>query len=75
MKLADMQNLFTAYNETEHFRMCVVANDADEALQVAQKYAYDTGMTDDFLITATVDVTANYDCDYVVTTNSTIVHS
>ena len=66
MKITEMTNVFTAHNKAENFTLCVLAECEADALKIAQAYAHDTDMSDDFTISETVE-NVDYDCDYIVT--------
>ena len=66
MKIADMINLFTAYNKEEDFRIAVVATDHIEAIEIAREYGNDAQLKGDWeLFDPKPD--DKYDCDYIVT--------
>lgn len=66
MKVEDMLNLYTAYNEAVDYRILVLAADVEDAQHVVQVYAAESAIKGTFLITETVDTCANYDCDRVI---------
>ena len=70
MKVTDLAGLYVAYNTKEDFRILVVAQDQQEAMQVARNYFSDSGMNsmpNDIEISEFDDVDTKFDCDYVVT--------
>lgn len=66
MKVADMLNLYTAYNEAADYRILVLAADVADAQHVVQGYATESEIKGTFLVTETVDTCVNYDCDRVI---------
>lgn len=66
MKVADMLNLYTAYNEAADYRILVLAADVADAQHVVQMYATESAIKGTFMVTETVDTCANYDCDHVI---------
>lgn len=69
MKITEMQNLFSAYDETDNFRLLVLAENADEAKQLACIYAADANLSNDFIISDEIDTDMNFDCDRVISKN------
>ena len=65
MKITDMTNLYTCYNEVENFRILVVAWSVMEALQKAEEYRKDTKMEGKFEVETLTDE-MYFDCDYVI---------
>lgn len=66
MFISDMTNLFIAHNEREDFNLAIVANDSNEALELAKDYGEDTGLHNDWEI-GDFDVATKLDCDYIIT--------
>lgn len=69
MKITEMQNLFSVYDETDNFRLLVLAENADEAKQLARIYATDANLSNDFVISDEIDTDMNFDCDRVISKN------
>jgi predicted nucleic acid-binding Zn ribbon protein len=68
MLIKDINNIWSAYNKDQNFRMLVVAEDENEAYEIAKEYGKDAGIDGEFEIT-TADINAHYDCDYILTAN------
>lgn len=66
MKIHELNNLFTGYNETEDFRILICALDTKEAQEIANSYKLDSHMNGSFKISKP-QPNETYDCDYVVT--------
>lgn len=67
MTINDMTNLWEAYNKEEDFRLLIIADNENDALLIAKRYAADTGLTENFVITETDTRNTDYDCDYILT--------
>ena len=66
MKVTDLTNLWVGYNETEDFRILILAWDEDEALEVAENYRTDSNMEGNFVVSEFTDVNQKFDCDYAI---------
>ena len=66
MTIEELNNIFTAYNETEDFRIAVVALDKEEAMDIAREYGNDSHLKDDWKISE-LKAEDKFDCDYIVT--------
>lgn len=69
MKITEMQNLFSAYDETDNFRLLVLAENTDEAKQLVRIYAADANLSNDFVISDEINTDMNFDCDRVISKN------
>lgn len=69
MKITEMQNLFSAYDETDNFRMLVLAENADDAEQIVSDYAADANLSNVFVISDEIDADMNFDCDRIISKN------
>ena len=70
MKITDIAGLYVAYNTKEDFRILVVAQDKEQAMNVARSYFSDSSMysmPDGIEINEFNDIETKFDCDYVVT--------
>ena len=69
MKITEMQNLFSAYDETDDFRILVLAENADDAKQIVNIYAADANLNNIFVISDEIDADMNFDCDRIISKN------
>ena len=69
MKITEMKNLFSAYDETDNFRMLVLAENADDAKQIVSNYAADANLSNVFVISDEIDADMNFDCDRIISKN------
>lgn len=67
MKINELTNLWVGYNETENFRVLIVASDKEEAQEIADDYCSASQMGGNFTIKEFLDVNECFDCDYALT--------
>ncbi len=69
MKINELNTLWCATYKKENFTICVLADDIQEAVEVAMEYFNDSQwevMHEDIIITKFKDMNTNFDCDYVI---------
>jgi hypothetical protein len=67
--MASFTNLFIGYNRTEKFRILIVADGEEEALEIATDYAKDADFNEpeDWCILEAEKIdNLRFDCDYVI---------
>jgi hypothetical protein len=72
MRLYELTNLWSAYNQEEDFRVLVLADTADKAETIACGYGKDSNFNGSWCVQPTdaVDIEhTHFDCDYVLTDN------
>lgn len=69
MKINEMTNLWIAYNRVNNFRVAVVAEDEEDALEIVRQYAEDMGIGSDFEISEMYDCECKFDCDRIISRN------
>ena len=67
MKINELTNLWVGTNETEDFKVLIVALDKEEAQEIANSYCLDSHMEGSFTIKEILDEHEKFDCDYVLT--------
>jgi hypothetical protein len=72
MRLYELTNLWSAYNQEEDFRVLVLADTADKAETIACGYGKDSNFNGSWCVQPTdaIDIEhTHFDCDYVLTDN------
>jgi len=67
MKINELTNLWVGTNETENFKVLIVALDREEAQEIANSYCLDSHMEGKFDIAEFDNTETQFDCDYVLT--------
>lgn len=67
MRINDMSNLYVATNWKEGFNVLVLAQDADEAKEIADTYGEQAKLEGEFIVDENADLKKiRLDCDYVI---------
>ena len=65
MKISDLNNIFTATFTDEDFTVCIVAEDEEDAKEIAKGYGKDAELSGNIEVKE-FDMDDEFDCDYVL---------
>lgn len=66
MKISDLNNIYTATFTDENFSVCVIADDEEEAKEIAEGYGKDAELSGPVEV-KDFDIDDDFDCDYIIT--------